>query len=419
MVAEADTMDLEERIEKILKKGYVCDHCLGRQFAQLLTGMSNEERGRILRKFVAMEMDAGDEICLDESNFAGIDFRNSDIDDAEAECVICEGLFEELDEYCGKVMRELQGHEFENFLVGTRLPDELVKNEEELWEEVGIEYCEEMKAEFNRELGKKVEEKTRKEVEFDLPEIQVLVDVDNDEVELNVNSVCVYGEYQKTERGIPQTEWPSGKYEISLEEIIAPAFLRAADSGDEKFHGAGREDIDALCMGWRPFILELLEPKNRELDLEEVKEDVNRNDEVNVRNLQIVGRDKVEQLKSWQPDKSYRALVELEKDVDEEELEELEKLETTLTQRTPQRVEHRRADRHRKRKVKDIQWEKKDEGEIELIVKAEAGTYIKEMISGDDGRTEPSLASILDTEAGCTELDVVEIHDKGELEFIK
>ena len=413
-------MNLKERTEKIMERGYVCDHCLGRQFAQLLTGMSNEERGELIRKFVGMEMDSGEEVEVVDSNFSEIEFRHysSEAGDCETECVICEDLFEELDEWAGKVMRELQGHDFENFLVGTRLPDELVKNEEELWEEIGIEYCEEMKAEFNRELGKRLEEKTRKEVDFDLPEIQVLVDVEKDNVELNVNSVCVYGEYQKLERGIPQTEWPSGKFEISIEEIIAPPFLRAADSSDEKFHGAGREDIDALCKGWRPFILELLEPKNRELDLEEIKEEVNDNPEVNVRNLEIVGRNKVEKLKSWQPDKSYRALVELGEDVDEGELEKLEGLETVLTQRTPSRVEHRRADRNRKREVKNIEWERVSEGEIELVVKAEAGTYIKEMISGDNGRTEPSVASVLGMEAECEELDVVEIHDKDGLNFI-
>ncbi len=413
-------MEMWGRVEKILKKEYVCDHCLGRQFAQLLTGMSNRERGRVVRRFAAMMMDAGEEVDVEDVNFSEVDFRHySPEEEEERDCAVCDGLFGELDEWSGKVMIELQGYEFENFLIGTRLPDSLVKREEELWEEIGIEHCEEMKAEFNRELGKKLEEKTGKEVEFELPEIQVLVDVEEEEVRLNVNSLCVYGEYQKTERGIPQTEWPSGKYEISLEEIIAPAFLRAADSADEKFHGAGREDIDARCLGWRPFILELLEPKRRDLDLEKVEGEVNENDEVNVRNLQIVGRDRVEELKSWQPDKSYRALVELEEDVDEDELERLEKLEgVTLTQRTPQRVEHRRADRYRKREVKELDWKKTGEGEIELTVKAEAGTYIKEMISGDDGRTEPSVASVLGVGAECTELDVIEIHGKEDLGFL-
>jgi len=41
-----------------------------------------------------------------------------------------------------------------------------------------------------------------------------------------------------------------------------------------------------------------------------------------------------------------------------------------------------------------------------LEVEAEAGTYIKELISGDEGNTEPSLADVLGAEANCVQLDV-------------
>ena len=37
------------------------------------------------------------------------------------------------------------------------------------------------------------------------------------------------------------------------------------------FHGMGREDIDALCLGeGRPFVLELSEPRIRDIDLDEL-----------------------------------------------------------------------------------------------------------------------------------------------------
>lgn len=408
---------LQERAESILAKGYVCDHCLGRQFAQLLTGMSNRERGEVVRTWMAMRLDSGEEIKTDDANFQDFQFRNYETEDEEGEeCFVCGDLFEELGGWEERVLEKTDGLEFDNFLVGTRLPDELVKNEEELWEETGIEHCEELKAEVNREMGKRLEERTDKAVEFDLPEIVILLDLKDDKIDLDVNSLCVYGEYQKKERGIPQTEWPSGKFEVSIEEIIAPAFLRAADATEEKFHGAGREDIDARCLGWRPFILEILEPRRRDVDLEEIKEEVNENEEVEISNLKFVPRDTIEKLKEWQPDKTYRAVVRFEEGVPED-LDSLEKLETTVSQRTPSRVEHRRADRTRKRKVKDISWEKVDSERIELEVKAEAGTYIKELISGDGGRTEPSVSSILRKDVECEKLDVIEIHGKENLDL--
>ena len=43
-----------------------------------------------------------------------------------------------------------------------------------------------------------------------------------------------------------------------------------------KFHGAGREDIDVRMLGsGRTFVLEILEPKIRDLDLETLQEEVN------------------------------------------------------------------------------------------------------------------------------------------------
>jgi tRNA pseudouridine synthase 10 len=53
-----------------------------------------------------------------------------------------------------------------------------------------------------------------------------------------------------------------------------------------------------------------------------------------------------------------------------------------------------------------------DQNELELKIKAQGGAYIKEFISGDEGRTVPSVSSMLQNDAICTELDVLEVDDK-------
>ena len=72
-------MSVQEKIVDILKEGYVCDQCLGRSFAQLLSGFSNEQRGKILRHFVAMLIDSEEKITVDNSNFFGIKFHNKKV----------------------------------------------------------------------------------------------------------------------------------------------------------------------------------------------------------------------------------------------------------------------------------------------------------------------------------------------------
>ncbi len=84
----------------------------------------------------------------------------------------------------------------------------------------------------------------------------------------------------------------------------------------------------------------------------------------------------------------------------------IEKLEgVNLAQRTPERVAHRRADLVRRRKVietRDASVEVNDSGDIavEFTLRCESGTYVKETVHGDDGRTQPSIASLI--KAKCT-----------------
>ena len=48
---------------------------------------------------------------------------------------------------------------------------------------------------------------------------------------------------------------------------------------------------------------------------------------------------------------------------------------------------------------------------MELHVIASAGTYIKELVHGDLGRTTPSIGEILNTEADILQLDVANVFD--------
>lgn len=397
---------------KILEKGYVCDHCLGRQFAQLLSGMENSERGWAIRDSLAMLIDSGEAPRIDRSNFP-YRFRFAGIKGEKGECKVCGNLFENLDLFVKKTENLLKGLEFANFLVGTRVSRSLLKKEEELWEGVGIDWCEPIKAEVNRLVGKRLEKSTGKTVEFAKPEILIILDIAGKSVKIDVNSLYIYGEYNKHSRRIPQTRWPSGKYKNSVEQVVAKPVLKITEGSGSRFHGAGREDIDAKCLAWRPFILEITEPRRRKLSLKDVAKAVKRSKKVEVRKLRFADQDEVEHIKSIRPDKTYRVTVATEKEVGPENLKRLSLLKgKRIYQETPSRVMHRRPDKLRKREIRDIKWKRLGKKRFELTVRTEAGTYVKELVSGDKGRTYPSVAETLGTKATVKELDVVGIHHK-------
>ncbi len=89
-----------------------------------------------------------------------------------------------------------------------------------------------------------------------------------------------------------------------------------------------------------------------------------------------------------------------------------------LNQRTPKRVAHRRADLERKRKVLSVTLVSHSKNKATFSILAEAGTYIKELVHGDEGRTVPNFSSILGCEAKCTNLKVTKIYDEF-LDFIR
>ena len=104
----------------------------------------------------------------------------------------------------------------------------------------------------------------------------------------------------------------------------------------------------------------------------------------------------------------YRALVECEDKIMEEDLDKLQSLHT-IQQRTPIRVSHRRADKIREKEVKELSCKYINPHSFEMIIKTEGGLYIKELISSDEGRSKPSVSEVLGTQAICAELDVIEV----------
>ena len=172
-------MTILDTARKILKEGPLCDHCLGRQFAKLSTGLSNDQRGKALRLVLAMAAGADkDNELIEELKKSG-----------EGKCWVCNGLFKDIDVWAQRAVHALSDYEYDNFLVGTRVTGLLAENEELVWAESGTTFAEPLKTELNREVGKRIEKLTGKKANLLKPQIVVLLDLENESVELQVNSL--------------------------------------------------------------------------------------------------------------------------------------------------------------------------------------------------------------------------------------
>ncbi|WP_408955982.1 tRNA pseudouridine(54/55) synthase Pus10 [Natroniella sp. ANB-PHB2] len=390
-------MELTIKRDKLIEEG-LCDHCLGRQFAKLGYGLENYERGAILRynKEVSKKDFVKDNIPK-HSKIGG-------------ECCLCQGVFEKVEDYASLVCKTLKPYQLNSILVGVSLPQQMKEDEKRLWSKYGKQDAELIKSELNRLIGKRVLRKLNVEVDFERPDISPVVDIDKQKVKLQISSLLIYGKYNKYIRGISQTKWFHDRRVKSVEEIIAQPVLEVAEADGAKFHGAGREDIDVRCFGKRDFVLELIKPKKRNLDLQELERRINTyQEQVEVFELELTSKKKVKKIKGKRASKVYKALIVTAQEIDPDKLSKLKQLSGTIKQRTPQRVNHRRADMVRQREIYKLEPEILTANKFELIIKAEAGAYIKELISSDDGRTEPSVAQLLGCSAECERLDVIGI----------
>lgn len=183
---------------------------------------------------------------------------------------------------------------------------------------------------------------------------------------------------------------------------------------------SGREDIDVRMLGrGRPFLLEFINPVSLDVDesqFGQIKNEIksSSNGRVNVNDLQLGDKeDIIRHLKQGESKKQkiYRALCVATRPIGQEDIDKLHKIEDLkIDQETPMRVLHRRTMSTRPKTIHKLQFEpiENECQKFGINLTTEAGTYVKEFVNSDFGRTTPSLATILgECETDILELDVL------------
>ncbi len=347
--------------------------------------------------------------------------NSSETEEENEECEICEDIGIGVRDLIDAMLEASMDYEFSTFSLGTKIYREIEEREKALGAEGKF------KREINEVLRNAFEDASGKSYVSEGEELYFLVDSRFNWVKLTSRSVFIYGRYNKFSRELPQTKkictrclgrgcyYCNGKgklFDESVEEIIAQTFIKHFKAESTKFHGMGREDIDVRMLDeGRPFVIELVEPKIRCVDLNALENEVNVSDKVKIRDLAYSDFTEVVRIKSAKPDKVYVAEIMFDREVEERELQRaLAYLENReVHQRTPLRVVMRRSDIVRIRRVKKVELLEFSGTKAEIKIEAESGTYIKELIHGDKGRTVPSLSSLLGCECRVEALDVTKI----------
>ena len=400
-------------VAHIIKMG-TCDYCLHR-VAGRRTKVRGAEGGREIRED-AHARDPG------IAKFGAPEL-----------CPLCEDLFDDTSNIVSRVIESTKGIEYGTIQFGIHLPKDLVQDEDKIRSRHGAPASRPLKAAFADAIQQQLSEHMPN-IEFvkEKPDLMILVDGLTLRVDIDVRPVFLYGRYRKLSREIPQTRWPCRacrgraqgcescqgtglQYPDSVQDLIGEPIRAILQAEDTSFHGMGREDIDVRCLGsGRPFVLEIKNPLIRKANLVELVAAVNDNSSemVEIDQLDWTDRKRIGKVKETRSDKSYTIRFRVDDIPEEEKVKEaISGLSgVVLGQDTPKRVSHRRAAKTRKRKVVSISDVIVDGDEVQTTLRCEAGTYIKELIHSDEGRTVPSVSGVLDRECEVLWLDVEEIH---------
>jgi tRNA pseudouridine synthase 10 len=440
-------MDVLEKAYEIISKYPLCDHCLGRQFALLGYSMENNVRGQALK--VSLTLQAND--LVSDKKVEGLKrlkvlatkgfsreaketlkhlkkrFPKKDIED---KCGLCESKFELVESLTQKALEAIEGYEFTTYLVGIELPTKFEEREDEFKAAFNTGYGESMKHEFGRLLGKALGQRTGKEVDYLTPDLVVVYNPFLEKVRVQVNPLFVAGRYRKLVRDLPQSKWFCSScrgrgcekcggtwklYSESVEELSSKPLLEAAQGTETFFHASGREDIDARMLGsGRPFVIEVSKPKKRFVDLKQIEAQINIGavGRVEVSGLRFTTKDVVRRLKKGESaQKEYSLLAEFESELSDKDLRTIEERlsGSCIKQQTPLRVLHRRADLIREKYIYKVKVKKVSLNRALMEIRCQGGLYVKELVSGDEGRTVPNVSDLLGNRAKTLKLDVLNV----------
>lgn len=314
--------------KRLLEANCLCDNCLGRQFASLGYGMTNRDRGRALKGLLLMEAHlkaegrVGGGVRLlkkltvnGQSEAARATLKKIGVEMAETPglCDLCDGIFQRLDEIAQMVLERVKGFEFETFLVGAKIPAEVVEKEDALRARFEVRWGETIKGEFTREVGKILSTATTRPVDLKKPDMVVTINPFEGGVEVQATPLFISGRYRKLVSGIPHSRWlcphcrgkgcdrcgGTGKtYPDSVEEIISEPILSSTKGSAAVLHLAEREGEGVKApRGGRLFILEVKNPVLRRLDLKKVAGKISASRKVEAGGLAYSSREEVRMLK--------------------------------------------------------------------------------------------------------------------------
>lgn len=317
--------------------------------------------------------------------------------DHETNCVCCFGLSSNMQIVKDTVASEIGPFSYHD--VQIEIPPSLIKTDNDIIKEFSLPSSCNIKnylrAKVNRELAHTESGPTL------IIKIKGPKDVS---CKLKWPDLFITGRYFKNSRRVSNGRFFKGQSISSVETELTKTFAKFIKCSSFTFASSGREDADVRMIGsGRPFSLRVQNPVpvGTPSDIDDyvssiaalIPSEVECDNCVAASGVHIV---------LYQPNmepkhmKRYRCVVAFSRAVTDEQLERINGVvNMTLYQRTPLRVAQKKTIQDKEKTIMKLGYTKISPKFITLDLETSKGTYIKEFVNSDFGRTRPSLGEIL------------------------
>ncbi len=368
---------------KIIKKYFLCDSCLGRLFSKKLKLSSNRLLGKKLKQ---------------------------NISTSSKKCFICKNLFDNLVPYLELMLGSSSNYGFSSFVVGAIIKPSVIDRDDYLRSKYRLRGIDSVKTDITRELSKQFSRKTNKNLEFLDPDVTFTVNFKEKTCQLRSKQISVQGRYNKIKRGFSQRQRSCencfGKgcracdfhgltdYE-SVEGKISKFLFSKFGGTIAKFTWIGGEDKSSLVLGpGRPFFVRIQNPIKRRVRLPKTL----KIDSVTIKNCKIISNVPKKPL-------AFSSIIEIkiitEKEIKSSSLKKLKKsLENPI-------LIYENSGKRSEKKIFNAKYKKISKTKFTLLINAEGGLPIKRFVIGDN--VVPGVSQTIDNNCKCEEFDFIEI----------
>ena len=337
-------------------------------------------------------------------------------------CYICRGLMDNLDAVANSILAAVKDFEFDTFVIGATLPNQLYEREDTMRARLKIRGKESIKHYITRELGIRLSRLTQKQVKYGKPDITITLTVDkenNVNVEAISRPLALAGVYLKKSRGLPQKQDRrcascggkgcnscnySGisRYD-SVEGIIANELVQITGGQTPKFTWIGSEDQNSLVLGsGRPFYVRVFNPKKRKL-----RKDNNNNKKTTIKANGIKATlSVINDIPVIQPRFTVKTKIHIrcENPLTNKILRE--KLVGSLSG-TKVRFENK-SKKIGVKSIHSVYIRQLDSNQFTLTIVADGGLMIKQLVGGEE-YMRPNISELLEMKCKCVLFDILDV----------